>query len=455
MIAPPESSKRLNIAVIGSGVSGMAAAWLLSERHAVTLYEGAGRLGGHSNTVDAVLPDGVQPVDTGFIVYNETNYPNLTALFDNLSVPTRPTDMSFAVSLDDGKVEYAAKDLAGFLVRPSNLFNPRFWSMAGDLWRFYRRAPTDIAPYMHTDEGEMQTLGDYLDAEGYGEAFQRDHLLPQAAAIWSAPPDSIRDYPACAFVRFFENHGLLNFVARPRWRTVVGGSRAYVERLTARLTPGMRLNCAVKSVSRVGDGVLVRDATGETRRYDQVVIATHGDQALAMLQEPTAREREILGAFSYTRNLAVLHTDTSLLPSRKGLWSSWNYVGRRDGGSVCSVSYWMNLLQGLKTATPVVMTLNPHKPPRPDSVLHTEVYEHPLFDAAALRAQQRLWSLQGHGGVWYCGAHFGSGFHEDGLQSGLAVAEQLGGVRRPWNVENESGRIYLEPVVTRPAELVA
>ncbi len=451
------ADRPLNIAVIGSGISGMSAAWLLSEKHDVTVYERQTRLGGHSNTVDAKFPDAITPVDTGFIVYNETTYPNLTALFKHLDVPTKLSDMTFAVSLDEGKTEYAAKDLTAFLARPSNFFSPRFWSMARDLWRFYRRAAVDIQP----TDSEI-TLGDYLDAEGYSQAFQRDHLLPQAAAIWSSSPDSIRDYPACAFVRFFENHGLLQFVARPLWRTVDGGSRAYVKKLTSSYADRVRLGAGAVNVRRVKEGVGVRDATGKVELFDEVVIAAHADEALAMLDRPTDDERRLLGAFRYTKNRTVLHTDRALMPRRKALWSAWNYVGRSSGSNICSVSYWMNSLQSLETPEPLFVTLNPHREPRAETILREEDYDHPLFDAAAVRAQRQLWTLQGVGGIWYCGAHFGSGFHEDGLQAGLAVAEQLGGVRRPWEVENESGRIHLTPPATHrrnapvlPLELVA
>ena len=449
---PSPNGAPLKVAVIGSGISGMSAAWLLSECHKVTVYERDTRIGGHSNTVDAVFPEGVTPVDTGFIVFNETNYPNLTALFKHLEVETKVSDMTFAVSLDDGRTEYAAKDLKALLARPANLFSPRFWSMAGELMRFYRNAKIDISP---TDP-DLISLGDYLDAEGYSRAFQNEHLLPQAAAIWSAPPDAIRDYPACAFVRFFENHGLLQFLARPLWRTVEGGSRSYVKKLTARYADKVRLGRGAQRVRRTSDGVEVMDASGQVERFDEVVIATHADQALAMLDDPTPDERRLLGAFRYTKNLAVLHTDPALMPRRKALWSAWNYVGRSGDTDVCSVSYWMNSLQGLTTPKPLFVTLNPHRAPQPDSVLKVEEYDHPLFDAAAVRAQRQLWSLQGEGGIWYCGAHFGSGFHEDGLQAGLAVAEQLGGVRRPWQVADESARITLGPAPQRlPLELVA
>lgn len=438
---PSHQGAPLKIAIIGSGISGMSAAWLLAQRHDVTIYEAESRIGGHSNTVEVRQRRGSVPVDTGFIVFNERNYPNLKAMFAHLDIETHASDMSFSVSLDEGKTEYAAKDLGALLARPRNLFSPRFWSMAADLVRFYRQAARDISP----SDSELITLGDYLDAQGYGEAFQNDHLLPQAAAIWSAPVESIRDYPACAFVRFFENHGLLNFVQRPQWHSVKGGSRTYVQKLTSAYRDRVRVGNAVRTIARLNDGVLVRDTAGASERFDRVVVATHANQALALLSDPSPEERELLGAFRYTRNLAVLHTDERLMPRRRALWSSWNYVGRSQDTDVCSVSYWMNPLQGLTTDEPVFVTLNPFREAEPGRVLHTEVYEHPMFDAPAVRAQRQIWSLQGVRNTWFCGAHFGSGFHEDGLQSGLAVAEQLGGVRRPWNVEGESDRIYLAP----------
>lgn len=358
--------------------------------------------------------------------------------------------MSFAVSLDDAAVEYGGLGLAPLLGRPSNLVRPRFWSMLRDLIRFYREAPIH-GPGL----GDEVTLGDYLDLHGYGAAFQDDHLLPQAAAIWSAPIDAIRDIPAAAFIRFFENHGLLKLAGRPVWRTVVGGSRAYVERLAAPLGERVRTGAAVRSVRRDGAGVWVLDGRGVSDRFDDVVIATHAREALAMLHTPTAQERRILGAFGYTRNIAVLHTDVRLMPRRPAVWSAWNYLGALDveGRRRLCVTYWMNLLQGLKTPRPLLVTLNPVTAPDPGQVIATEVFEHPVFDPPALQAQRELWSLQGHGGVWYCGAHFGAGFHEDGLQAGLAVAEALGGVRRPWNVPNESGRIHVGPAL--PAAMAA
>jgi predicted NAD/FAD-binding protein len=378
-------------------------------------------------------------VDTGFIVYNEDNYPNLTALFAHIGAPTKPAAMSFGVSLDDGALEYGSATPLSLLAQPSNLVKRRFWSMIHDLVRFYREAPEALAAL----ELQPSTLGELLDRGGYGRAFQDDHLLPQVGAIWSTSPAGARDYPAEALIRFFKNHGLLNLARRPQWRTVDGGSRAYVQRLAAALKRPPRLGSPVVRVRRDAQGATVEDAAGGVERFDAVVIAAHADQALRMLEAPTRREIEVLGAFRYTKNRTVLHTDRALMPKRRGAWSAWNHIGARGDPDGFCCSYWMNRLQGLPRRPDLFVTLNPNRPVAPEHLIGAFDYEHPLFDRAALSAQKRLWSLQGEGGVWFCGAHFGAGFHEDGLQSGLAVAEQLGGVRRPWTVENESGRITL------------
>ena len=423
------------IAVIGSGISALSCAWLLSRRHEVVIYEKDDRLGGHSNTV-AVRDQGEEvAVDTGFIVFNDVTYPNLTALFAHLGVKSRATDMSFAVSLEDGRFEYSAPAL---FAQRRNVLRPRLWAMLAEVLRFYRQAPADLPRLADSD----QTLGEYLVQNGYSAAFRDDHLLPMAAAVWSSPAGTLLDYPAASFIRFCDNHGLLCLTGRPIWRTVEDGSRAYVQALARNMTADIRLATAVSSVRRVGGGVHIKDVQGETAVYDDVVIGTHADQALRLLENPTEAEQELLGAFRYSRNLAVLHTDASLMPKRRRAWSSWNYLGA-DGG-LC-VSYWMNKLQGL-TGRDLFVTLNPPRPPEAEALLRSELYEHPIFDAAAIRAQRRLWSLQGQGGIWFCGAHFGAGFHEDGLQSGLAVAEQLGRVSRPWDVPHPNGRIFVTPV---------
>lgn len=439
--------RTLNIAVVGSGIAGMSCAWLLSTRHHVTVYEAAERAGGHSNTVVVETPEGGVPVDTGFIVYNEPSYPNLTALFRHLGVVTAESDMSFAVSTGDGRLEYAGTNLAGLFAQKRNLISPRFLGMLRDLMRFYREAPRDL-PRLERD---LSTLDEYLRAGGYGAALRDDHLLPMSAAVWSCPVEAAGRQPAASFIRFCDNHGLLQVSNRPIWRTVKGGSREYVARLTERFSDRINTGQPAQAVTRTPRGVTVRTAGG-MKEFDHVVLACHADQAVRLLGDgATPAEAATLGAFQYTRNLAVLHTDTSLMPRRRSVWASWNYLGRSGqadnseaGGPPC-VTYWMNRLQNIPGPTQYFVTLNPPRPPKPGTLLRTENYEHPMFDASAIQARASLWPLQNQGGVWFCGAHFGYGFHEDGLQSGLAVAEQLGDVRRPWNVARESGRIHLTP----------
>ncbi len=451
MFARPGSASfdtPLRIAVIGTGISGLSAAWLLSQRHEVSVFEADDRVGGHSHTVDA----GDTPVDTGFIVYNEATYPNLTALFEHLDVPTKASDMSLGVSLDNGRLEYSGDNLASLFAQPRNLLRPRFWSMLRDLLRFYREAPAH-APHL----GAL-SLEDYLRSNGYGSAFRDDHLYPMAAAIWSTPAAEIGAYPAASFIRFCVNHGLLQVKDRPAWRTVDGGSRAYVQRLTRPFADRIALKRGVRALRRLGAGVEVIDTDGVSAHFDHVVIGAHADQALAMLSDASPAERSVLGAFGYSRNEAVLHSDTRLMPRRRRVWSSWNYTSVREGGTNhLSVTYWMNKLQGIPEDTPLFVTLNPVRAPDPAKVIRTDSYLHPMFNGAALAAQRQLWSLQGVRNTWFCGAYFGAGFHEDGLQAGLAVAEALGGVRRPWTVADESGRIVLgpRPGMAQPLDLAS
>ncbi len=424
--APLERASR--IAVIGSGVAGLSAAWLLSQRHEVTLYEKDAWIGGHAHTVDVPGAGKPLPVDTGFIVYNERNYPNLTALFRHLGVETEPSWMSFSASIDGGGLEYSSDSVNAYFGQRRNFVRPRFLRMTADLLRFYRKAMRLAAG------GDMpdMTLGEYLHHEGYSEAFAEYHILPMSAAIWSTTPREIRAYPVAAFLRFYASHGLLDITKRPAWRTVTGGSRSYVEKLRAAIRD-VRPGRGVSRIERSPLGVTITDDSGDSQRFSDVVIAAHADEALEMLADADPAEREILGAFGYTHNDAVLHTDATLMPRRRRVWSSWNFVGSSaQSGRQMSVTYWMNRLQNIDEAHPLFVTLNAGRQPRPDTVIGRYSYSHPYFDRTALAAQQDLWRLQGRRGTWFCGAYFGYGFHEDGLQSGLAVAEALGGVRRPW-----------------------
>ena len=423
----------LRIAVIGSGISGASAAWLLSKTHDVTLYEANDRPGGHTNTVVMDVDGTPVPVDTGFICYNSVSYPNLVALFDHLDVPSHDTTMSFAASLDGGSYEYSGGTYFGILAQPSNALRPSHWRMVRDILRFFREAPQD-APALADDV----TLAQYLAAKDYSAAFIDRHLLPMAAAIWSSRTGDMTSYPAKAFIRFFANHGLLQVEGRPKWSTVLGGSKVYHERLLADGDMQVRTGEAVRSIKRDAGG-----ATVDGVRYDHVVVATHADEALAMLADPSALETDLLGTFSYSNNTAVLHRDARLMPKRKLAWASWNYV-EPSGAAEPALTYWMNSLQKLPTKEDIFVSLNPPTDMKLKGEAGRFDYQHPIFDSAALEAQRNLWSLQGTNRTWFCGAHFGAGFHEDGLQSGLAVAEQLGGTRRPWTVANESGRIHVQ-----------
>jgi len=426
------------IAVVGSGIAGLSCAWLLSKSHDVTLFEADSRIGGHSNTVEAPTPSAPIAVDTGFIVYNPDNYPNLVALFDHLSVPTKPAHMSFAVSIDDGAFEYSSHGIDALFAQRRNYASPRFWRMISDLLRFQKQAPRDLAEMERTGE----TLLAYLDRNRYGRLFRDAHLLPQAAAIWSSTLDQMTGYPAASFVRFYMNHNLLTYDLKPTWRTVDGGSREYVRRLHADFMGRTVLNADIEGIARGPLGTTLRFDDGRSERFDAVVLATHSDQALRLLEAPTADEARLLSAIRYRPNRAVLHRDTSLMPKRRKAWAAWTHQGYSDRAGEGGVTYWMNELQSL-SGPPLFVSLNPAREPDASLVLGEWDYEHPVFDTAAVKAQSELWSLQGEGGVWFAGAWFGSGFHEDGLQAGLAVAEQLGGVRRPWSVPNESARIVL------------
>jgi predicted NAD/FAD-binding protein len=414
------------IAVIGAGISGLSAAWLLREQYDVTLYESEPRAGGHADTQVLTLDGQTVPVDTGFIVFNNTNYPNLLGFFKALGVASHDSNMSFGVSKNNAAFEYAGGDLKQLFAQPSNIFKPRFMSMVRDILRFNKAAPALL------ETSSTQSLGDYLTENHYGSGFTEDYVLPMGAAIWSASVEGMKAFPAKNFIRFFLNHGLLSVTNRPQWRTVTGGSRVYVARVLQDL-PRVHLAAPVAQVRRADDGVHVIREDGSNKIYDQVIFACHADQALALIATPTERENEILGAIKFQDNEAVLHQDAALMPRRKLAWSAWNYLsqGPADHTQRVCLTYWMNLLQGMTTRLPLLVSLNPNLPIDPAKILLRKTYRHPQFDAAATSAQERLGDINGADKLWFSGAWTGWGFHEDGIASAVRVAKGLN-VPIPW-----------------------
>ena len=419
----------MRIAVIGSGISGNAAAWALSAHNDVTVYERRDRPGGHSATVD-IDYDGEQiAVDTGFIVYNQLNYPNLTALFDHLGVATEESNMGFSVSAPAARLEWSGSTYGSIFAQKRNLVRPSFLWMLREILRFNRQCLLD------RDAGLLQgiSLGQYLALRGFSDAMQRYYLIPMGAAIWSTSPGKMLDFPATSFVDFFDNHRLLH-EQRPVWRTVTGGSREYVKKLIAPFEHNLRLGADISAIERVDGSVTVHEACGRSENFDHVVIATHSDQALKLLGDASHAEQKILGDIRYAPNTVYLHRDRDLMPRREAVWSAWNYMcpmNTEIGEATVSVSYWMNQLQNIDKDKPIFISLNPVKPPRPELTFGEFEYDHPQFDAEARAAQQRLAMLQGERNTWYCGAYHGNGFHEDGVASGLDVAERLGATI-PW-----------------------
>ncbi len=410
------------VAVVGAGISGLSAAYLLGRRYQVTLFEAASYPGGHTNTVDVALEGVSHPVDTGFLVFNERTYPNLISLFQELGVATHPSDMSFSVSLDEGRLEWAGSNLNTVFAQRRNIISPRFLGMLRDIARFNGSARR----YFDMAQSRGYSLGELLVQESYGATFQSNYLLPMASAIWSSSAADILNFPATTFLRFCANHGLLQVRDRPQWRTVSGGGREYVQRMLRHI-PDMRLSTPVLKVSRDDGGVSVMTRSG-AERYDAVVMATHAPQTLDMLTDAGEREHAVLGAVRYQKNIAMLHTDTSLLPRRRRVWSAWNYLGAcaADNGRPVCVSYLINQLQPLPFRTPLVVTLNPVNLPAPETRLSSFEYQHPVLDNHAIVAQAQLATLQGLRNTWHAGAWTGYGFHEDGLKSALRIAARFG-----------------------------
>jgi predicted NAD/FAD-binding protein len=429
------------IAVVGAGIAGLSAAWLLSRQHSVTLFEAAPTLGGHTNTVDVTVDGQTHPVDTGFLVFNERTYPNLIALFDLLGIDSVDSEMSFAVSLESPALEWAGSNLRTVFGQKRNLLRPAFWRMLADILRFNRESVAWLA----ANPGDPQTLRDYLAANGYSDAFAHWYLLPMAAAIWSCPTGQMLDYPVATFVRFCRNHGLLQIADRPAWRTVRGGGRRYVAELARRIVAQggeIRTAMPVRRIERTVTGALLTLADG-IGHFDEVVLACHSDQALALLGAAASPlERSLLSRQRYQPNRAVLHTDPALLPRDRRLWSAWNYQSVAADGEArpVGVSYLINRLQPLPFQTPVIVSLNPVREPAPERCLAEFSYAHPIFDGPAIDAQRRLADIQGVDRVWFCGAWQGYGFHEDGLKSGMAVAAALG-CPAPWVADLSAAKV--------------
>lgn len=416
------------IAVIGSGISGSGAAWLLRNDHNVTLYEKNAVAGGHTATVDIDYDGTPISVDTGFIVYNELNYPHLTALFDEIDVETHDSDMSFAMSRDRGKFEWGGRKLAMLFAQKRNIFRPEFLKMLREVFRFNTICVKD------RDDGHLtgRSIGEYLIWRGFSPGFQNNYLMPMAAAIWSSSANQMLEFPALHFVNFFDNHRLIHR-KRPVWRTVTGGSRNYLNKLHNDLGNRVKLNCGVKNVIRKDGQVLITNDQDKTEKFDHVIFACHTDQMIDLLDEPTQIEQDIAASIPYCPNEVYLHRDANLMPKRKNVWASWNYLSssREDENANVAVSYWMNRLQGIDQSKPLFVTLNPKTPPAPDLTFGKYIYDHPQFSQKAVVAQKMLEQIQGQSNTWFTGAWTGHGFHEDGLRSAVNVANNLG-CYAPW-----------------------
>jgi predicted NAD/FAD-binding protein len=413
----------VRVAIIGSGIAGLGCAWLLRQQGCkVSLFEANDYLGGHTHTVDVLL-DGVNaPVDTGFLVYNDRTYPKLIALFNELGITAAPSTMSFSVRNDSSGIEWAGTDIGSLFAQPGNALRPKFWRMLYELLRFNRETTA-----MHLEDRVYDvTVGEFLEAGDYSTPFREWYLLPMAAAIWSVPELEVLDFPLPTFIRFCHSHGLLQISGRPQWRTVVGGARTYVDRIAAGLSD-VRLSTPVRRVRRRRDSVDVSTDAVHGERFDQVVLACHSEQALALLADASGEERHLLQSIRYQANRVLLHTDIRLMPKRRRAWAAWNYLAPSDigGGKPVAVSYWLNRLQPLPFQTPLMVTLNPPFEPRPETQIAEFEYSHPMVKGVAETAQQRLAHLQGEQRTWYAGAWMGHGFHEDGLASAHIVAKGI------------------------------
>ena len=414
----------MRIAIIGTGISGLGSAYLLDPDHEITLYEKNDYVGGHSRTLEV---QGI-PVDTGFIVFNYRCYPNLTGLFAELNVPVQKSSMSFGVSIDEGWLEYGTESsFRNLFGQKRNLARPAFLRMLKDILTFNRVAAEIL------DQDSEITLGDYIQQLGLGEWFHKYYLFAMGAAIWSCPAQTMLKYPAKTFIRFFDNHGLLSVNEQPQWYTVSGGSKEYVKRLTQKFSDRIRTKCAAVAVTRKNEKVMVKDSAGNEQEYDRVIFASHPDETLSILTDPSAEESVLLSAFEYQPNSVILHGDKSFMPKRRATWSSWVYLSERNdaGENAVSLSYWMNNLQTLDPNCLLIETLNPSRRPQEDLIYDEHVFDHPIFDQGAIDAQAKIESIQGRNNTFFCGAWTRYGFHEDGILSAVNVAKHLE-AKIPW-----------------------
>ena len=411
----------MRIAVIGSGISGLTAARLLSAEHEVTVFEAGGYIGGHTHTVDVVCQGETYAVDTGFIVFNDRTYPNFVSLMQRLGVRRKPSVMSFSVKCEQTGLEYSPSTPDTLFCQRKNLVSPAFYRMIADIFRFRRSAGAVLA-----DHDDNLTLGDYLSRNRYSPAFIRHFIIPMGAAIWSAGLGGFAKFPARLFVEFFTHHGFLSIRNQPQWYVVEGGSRAYIAPLTAPFQDRIRLNACVRSIARHPDHVTLNIAGGGREVYDQVIVATHSDQALALLSDPSEAERGILGDIPYRENHVLLHTDMTVLPESRKAWASWNYRIPREDSGESTVTYNMNMLQGLRAPETFLVSLNQNDAVRPDKIVQAFTYHHPVYTPRSLRARKQRDRINGVNRTWFCGAYWGYGFHEDGVNSALAVCSHFG-----------------------------
>jgi predicted NAD/FAD-binding protein len=431
----------VRIAVVGAGIAGIGSTWLLSPEHTVDVYEATHWLGGHARTIDVKVEGHTFPVDAGFMVYNERTYPNIIRFFERLGITHTESDMSFSVHVEGDDIEWSGNSLDSIFAQRKNIVNPRFLKMLADVVRFSR----DADRLLHDPTVEDLTLGQLLKREGYSGGFTDWYLIPMGDAIWSTPPGEMLNYPAATFLRFCDNHGLLHITGKPIWRSVIGGSRRYVVAASRSFSGEVHAEEPVDRIERIATGVRVHTSR-RTEDYDAVIIASHPPQTLQMLdKDATTVEREILSAFRYWPNPVVLHTDASFLPPTPKTWSGWNWYAATGDitKDMLVLSYYINRLQSLPTETPVIETLNEHRPPAPGTELARIVFDHPNYTAEAIAAQSRLPEIQGAGGVYYAGAWSRYGFHEDGLLSAVRVAEGLLGASVPWGEELDESRTHV------------